>query len=166
MNAYVMADSKWGISKNGKHLASIPAEQKTKWQDTMGKVIVYGAKHIPELLGQQPVAGSTNIIFTDGAKCNIKESSTVRVFDDLTSLRNALSDYPENDIYVIDNEKLYREFFDDFKQIHVTKIDYCYEADSFFEDLDKHPEFVITRDSDELYCFDIVYSFLLYERRK
>ncbi len=166
MNAIVIADSNWGITCNGKPIASIPAERKSRMQEIAGKVIVYGVKHIDDLPGQQPVKGCINMIYTDNMKCNIRKSSEVFSFDTLDELRKALGKYNSGDIYVIDNEKLYREFLKDFTTVHVTKIDYSYNADSFFENLDKNEEFVITADSEEQYCFDIVYNFYKYERRK
>ena len=88
------------------------------------------------------------------------------MFDDLASLRKELSNYDTKDIYILDNEKLYKEFLKDTDVIHLTKVDYEYEADAFFENLDENEDFHITADSDELYCFNIIYSFLKYERKK
>lgn len=76
-----------------------------------------------------------------------------------------MSQYDTDDIYIISSEKLFKEFLPDTSTVHVTKIDYAYNADAFFENLDKNDEFAIVADSDEQYCFDIVYSFLRYERR-
>lgn len=166
MNMIVTADNNWGISNKGKPLASIPSEKKSKMQEIAGKVAVYGLKAIDDLPGQQPIKGSVNIIFTEGVKTDLKASNEVLTFDDINEVREALKKYPSEDIYIIDNEKLYKEFLKDTDVIHVTKIDYEYKADAFFENLDKNPDFSITADSDELYCFDIVYSFLKYERRK
>ena len=165
MNAFVTADSNWGISYKDSPLATIPSEKKERLKEVTGKVVVYGVKYVKELPGNLPIRGSINMIFTDGVKSNIKTSSEVFSFDTIESLREALKDYPDEDIYIIDNEKLYREFLPDLNVIHVTKIDYEYKADAFFDNLDKNPDFVITADSDEQYCFDIVYSFLRYERK-
>jgi dihydrofolate reductase len=48
---------------------------------------------------------------------------------------------------------------------HVTMIDYAYEADAYFPNLDKDPEWEITADSDEQTYFDIPYTFLRYSRK-
>jgi len=163
MNMYVTADSNWGIYKGGRPLVSIPAERRSMLEDVAGKVIVYGIGFIPDLPGQQPVKGCTNIVFTDGIKKDIRGAVS---FSDLKSLRAELKKYPDEDIYVINNEKLYREFLKDTDVIHVTKLEYAYSADSFFEDLDAGADFSIEADSDEQYCFNMVYRFLRYERKK
>ena len=165
MNAFVTVDSNWGISYKDSPLATIPSEKKERLKEVTGKVVVYGVKYLKELPGTQPIRGSINMIFTDGVKSNVKTSSEVFSFDTIEELRKALQDYPDDDIYIIDNEKLYREFLPDINMVHVTKIDYEYKADAFFENLDQNPEFHITADSDEQYCFDIVYEFLRYERK-
>ena len=50
------------------------------------------------------------------------------------------------------------------KYAHVTKIDYNYEADTYFPNLDANPEWEITAESDEMTYFDIAYHFVRYER--
>lgn len=166
MNAYVIVDENWGFSYKDKPLVSIPAEEKSRMADIKGRVVVYGARYIPYLLGKQPLRESMNIIFTDGIKCSEKPSSNVVILDTVEEVRKELEKYASKDIYIIDNEKLYREFLPDIDVVNVTKVDYSYKADAFFENLDKNPDFILTNDSDEQYCFDMVYSFLKYERRK
>ena len=46
------------------------------------------------------------------------------------------------------------------------KIDFGYEADSYFPNLDEMPEWKITAESDEQTYFDLEYSFVKYERVK
>lgn len=166
MNIYVTADSNWAISYKDKPLVSIPAEEKTRFAEIEGSVIVYGEKYINNLPGQQPVSTCMNIIFTDGAKVNIKSKSNVKVFDTISEIREELKKYDSSKVNIINNEKLYAAFLADTDVCHVTKIDYEYRADAFFDNLDRNPDFVITSDSDEMYCYDIIYSFLKYERRK
>lgn len=162
MNIIVMVDSNWGMSYKGRPIASIPAEKKSKMQEIAGHVVVYDLKAMDDLPGQQPVTGCTNLIFTDGVNKPVRGAKT---FTDIDSLKAELTKYDSDDIYIISSEKLYKEFLPKTKTVHVTKIDYEYSADAYFENLDKNDDFVITADSDEQYCFDIVYNFLKYERR-
>ena len=162
MNMYMIADNKWGIQKNGRPLVSIPAEHRTMLEDVAGHVVVYGQEYLQDLPGQQPIRGCTNLIYTEGGEIPVKGA---RTFADLKSLRKAIEEYPTESIYIINNDKLYREFFKDAEVIHVAKLELAYSADAFFEDLDASEEFLLTADSDEQYCFDIVYNFLRYERK-
>lgn len=49
---------------------------------------------------------------------------------------------------------------------HITKIDYAFEADAYFPNLDAMPEWKITQDSEEQTYFDLEYYFYKYERTK
>ena len=48
---------------------------------------------------------------------------------------------------------------------HITKINYAYEADAFFPNLDEMPEWRITADSEEQTYFDLEYYFYKYEKK-
>lgn len=161
MNMYVIADNNWGITFHGKPFVSIPAEKKSRLQEIAGKVIVYDLNYLNELPGQQALKGAVNIIFTDGQDVKVKDA---KVFKTIDEVRAEVKKYPSEEVYIISNENLYKAFLADADVVHVTKIDYSYEADAFFENLDKNPDFKIVADSDEQYCFDIVYSFLKYKR--
>ena len=49
---------------------------------------------------------------------------------------------------------------------HVTKVDFAYEADSHFPNLDEDDEWEITAESGEQTYFDLEYQFVKYERKK
>ena len=48
----------------------------------------------------------------------------------------------------------------------MTKIDFGYEADRYFPNLDESPEWEITARSEEQTYFDLEYEFVKYERVK
>ena len=50
--------------------------------------------------------------------------------------------------------------------IHVTKIDFSYEADTYFPNLDEMPEWEVTAESEEQTYFDLEFTFCQYERKK
>lgn len=161
MNIYVMADRNWVIGGDGKLLASIPFENKTRIKEITGKVIVYTLPYLNQLPGKQALIGTTNFVWAPGTDVKVKGAT---VFTDIKSLRAALKKYDDEDIFILDGESLYNEFMPDASVVHVTKIDYAYSGNSHFCNLDENPDFVLAADSDELYCFDIVYRFLRYER--
>ncbi len=162
MNMYMIADSKWGIARKGRPLVSIPAEHRSMLEDVAGHVVVYGQEYLQDLPGQQPIRGCTNLIFTEGGTIPVKGAKT---FAEIADLRKAVAEYPSEEVFIIHGERLYREFLKDTEVIHVARLERTYSADAFFEDLDASPDFLLTADSDEQYCFDIVYNFLRYERK-
>ncbi|MBO7601206.1 MAG: dihydrofolate reductase [Lachnospiraceae bacterium] len=162
MNAIVTVDNNFSVSLKNKPLASIPAEKKTMLSTVSGKTIVYDVHFLSELPGLQPVKGCRNYIYLDGSKGDIKGAFCYESIDDL---KKALEKEADEEVYIIHGASLYNAFYDDIDTFHVTKIDYEYNADASIPDLDRDEAFSITADSDEMYCFDIIYNFLRYERR-
>lgn len=162
MQAIVTCDNNFAVSFRGKDLVSIPSETKTRMKEIAGKTIVYDLAHVETLPGNQPVAGANNLVYTRGAVANLKG---VKCFTDLESLAKEIENYKDEEVYIIHGADIYKYFMDKINVVHMTKIDYEYSADEWFENLDKRDDFKITADSDEMYCFDIVYSFLKYERQ-
>lgn len=60
-----------------------------------------------------------------------------------------LKQFPDDDIYIIGGEEIYRQFLPYCRTAHVTRIDYAYEADTHFPDLDHDPGLAVTAESDE-----------------
>ena len=69
-------------------------------------------------------------------------------------------------MYCIGGESVYRLLLPFCDTAHITRIDHAYEADSWFPDLDRDPEWEITAESEEQTYFDIAYTFLKYERKR
>ena len=49
---------------------------------------------------------------------------------------------------------------------YVTRIDYAYQADTWFPNLDDDPEWELAEESEEQTCFDIEFTFTRYQRVK
>ena len=84
----------------------------------------------------------------------------------IEELLGELRAYPSEDIYIIGGESIYRQMLPFCDTAHITKIDYAYEADAYFPNLDEDPDWEVTADSDEQTYFDIAYTFVRYERKK
>ncbi|MCQ2518890.1 MAG: dihydrofolate reductase [Lachnospiraceae bacterium] len=162
MQAIVTVDNNFSVSYKNNSLASIPAEKKSMMSTVAGKTVVYDIHFIKELLGQQPIRGCNNIIYTAGMKVSIKGASC---YETLEEIKEALNKEKNDDIYIIHGADLYNFFFSETDTFHVTKIDYEYNADASIPNLDKDESLEIVADSDELYCFDIIYQFLKYKRK-
>ena len=163
MNCIVAVDRNWAIGNKGQLLVSIPADHKFFRQETMGKVIVYGRKTLETFPLAQPLERRTNIILSRNPDYRVKNAQVVHSIEELMEV---LKDYPSEDIYIIGGDSIYRQMLPYCDTAHVTMIDHAYEADAWFPDLDRDPEWEITADSDEQTYFDIPYTFVKYERKK
>lgn len=82
-----------------------------------------------------------NIVLTHDK--NFKAGDAIIVHS-MEELREELKKYPSEDIYVIGGETIYKQLLDDCDVAHITKIDYAFEADAYFPNLDEMPEWKIT----------------------
>lgn len=163
MNIIVCADNNWAIGHKNKLLVSIPNDMKHFREETTGKVVVFGRKTLETFPQGQPLQNRTNIILTKNPKFSVKGAIVVHSIDELMA---ELKKYDDEDIYVIGGDSVYKQLLPYCNVAHVTKIDHEYQADAYFPNLDKDPEWEITADSDEQTYFDIAYEFLKYERKK
>lgn len=161
MNTIVAADRNWGIGKDNKLLVSIPADMKFFRQETIGKVVVMGRKTLESFPGGMPLAGRTNIVLTRNMDYRVKGAQMVHSRQELLK---ELKKYPSEDIYVIGGDSVYKMMLPLCDTAYVTKIDFAYEADSYFPNLDQMEEWEIAASSEEQTYFDLEYSFVRYER--
>ena len=96
----------------------------------------------------------------------LREEGDAIIVHSMEELREELKKYPSEDIYVIGGETIYKQLLDDCDVAHITKIDYAFEADAYFPNLDEMPEWKITQDSEEQTYFDLEYYFYKYEKIK
>ncbi len=163
MNIIVAADSNWGIGKNNQLLVSIPADMKMFRQETTGKVVVMGRKTLESFPNGLPLKNRTNIVLT-GNK-NYKANGAIIVHT-IEELLEEIKKYPSDKVYCIGGDSVYKQLLPYCDTAHVTKIDFAYEADSHFPNLDEMPEWKITAESEEQTYFDLEYTFVKYERVK
>lgn len=163
MNLIAAVDKNWGIGYKNKLLVSIPDDMKFFRQTTTGKVVVMGRKTLESFPNGQPLKNRVNIVLTGDKNYQVKDAVIVH---DMDELHAELTKYDSNDIYVIGGESIYRQLVDECDVAHITKIDYAYEADAHFPNLDEKSEWKITEDSEEQTYFDLEYYFLKYEKVK
>ena len=161
MNMMVAVDNNWAIGSRNRLLVSIPRDQKHFREETTGKVVVLGRKTLETFPQGQPLQNRTNIILSENRNYRIKGAMVVHSVEELLA---ELKKYDTGDVYVVGGESIYRQLLPYCDTAHVTKIDHTYEADAYFPDLDRDPEWQVTAESDEQTYFDIAYTFYKYER--
>ena len=163
MNLIANVDINWAIGKNNQLLVKIPADMKFFRETTTGKVVVMGRKTLESFPNGQPLKNRTNIVLTHDRSYQVKEAIVVYSMDEL---HEELKKYPSEDIYIIGGESMYRQLVDECDVAHITKVDFAYDADAHFPNLDEKPEWRITQDSEEQTYFDLIYHFYKYEKQK
>ena len=141
MNVIVAADKNWGIGKDNKLLVSIPSDMKFFRTQTTGKVVVMGRKTLESFPNGMPLKNRTNIVLTRNPDYEVKGGVVVHSVEELLEV---LKPYEEEDIYVIGGDSIYRLLLPYCRTAHVTKIDFAFEADTYFPNLDEDGSWEIT----------------------
>lgn len=163
MNIIVAADKNWGIGKDNKLLVSIPADMKFFRETTTGNVVVMGRKTLESFPGGLPLKRRTNIVLTKDVNYQVKDAVLVHSVEELLE---ELKKYDSESVYVIGGDSVYRQLLPYCDIAHVTKIDYAYEADSYFPNLDEDPQWEVAASSEEQTYFDLEYTFVKYQRKR
>ncbi|MCD7866767.1 MAG: dihydrofolate reductase [Clostridiales bacterium] len=163
MNLIVAVDKNWAIGRKNQLLVSIPADMKLFRQETTGKVVVMGRRTLEGFPGGLPLKNRTNIVLTGNPGYQVKGATVVHTVEE--ALRE-IEKYPPQDVYCIGGDSVYRQFLPWCDTSHVTKINFAYEADAWFPNLDEMEDWEITQQSEEQTYFDLEYQFLKYQRKK
>ena len=155
MNIIVAVDKNWAIGKDNKLLVAIPADMKMFRQETTGKVIVLGRKTLETFPGGLPLKNRTNIILTTNKDFKAKDATVVHSIEELLE---EIKKYPSDQVYCVGGDSVYKQLLPYCDTAHVTKIDFGYEADRYFPNLDESPEWEITARSEEQTYFDLEMS--------
>lgn len=161
MNAIVGVDKNWAIGNKGKLLVSIPNDMKMFRNETTGKVVIYGRKTLATFPNGMPLKNRVNIVLTTDPSFTAGDAIIVHSVEEALE---AVKSYPTEDVYVIGGDSVYRQFLPYIDTAIVTKSDFAFEADTYFPNLEKDPEWKKTAESEEQTYFSLEYTFQKWER--
>ncbi len=162
MNLIAAVDNNWAIGFQNSLLVRIPEDQKWFRETTTGKAVIMGRKTLESFPNKAPLKNRTNIVITKDMDYKVDGAIVVHSIEDAIE---AAKDFSDEDIFVIGGESIYRQMLPYCNVAHITKIDYAYQADAYFPNLDKEEGWVITDTSDERTYFDLIYEFVKYEKK-
>ena len=162
MKCIVAADKKWGIGLKNKLLFHIPEDMKTFRNLTIGKVVILGRKTLETFPNGLPLQGRTNIIMSRNADFTAKDAIIAHSEEELMEI---LKNYDTDDVFVIGGGKIYDMLMPYCDEAIVTRLNYRYEADTYFPDLDNDDDWYIADESEEMTYFSIEYQRVIYKRK-
>jgi len=162
MNIIVAVDKNWAIGYQNKLLNSIPEDMKFFRETTTGKVVVMGRKTLESFPNGRPLKNRTNVVITRQEDYEAPGAVVVHSVDEAMDY---LKDFKSEDIYVIGGASIYEQMLPYCDVAHVTVMDYAYQADTWFPNLDEMDDFVVAADSEEKTYFDLEYCFKMYVRK-
>lgn len=162
MNLIVAVDKNWAIGNKGKLLISIPEDMKFFRETTTGNIVVMGKNTLKSFPNGLPLKNRVNIVLTTDKNFTAKEAVIVHDMDEALA---EIKKYGTENVYVIGGSSVYEQMLLYCDTAYVTYIDYSYEADRYFPNLDDSEEWVLTEESEEKTYFDVEYYFRKYERK-
>ncbi len=137
MKAILHADLNWGIGKSNGLMFKLPADMQYFKRTTTGNVVVMGSNTLLSFPGGKPLKDRTNIVlWPDGPERD--DCIIVRSVDELFA---EIKKYPEDSVYVIGGQMMYRTMLPYCTEVLVTKVYAEGDPDAYFENLDKNGNF-------------------------
>lgn len=158
INIIAAVDKRWAIGYQNKLLISIPDDMKKFMQATTGGVCVMGKGTLMSLPAGKPLKNRVNIVLTHDS--SFKENGADIVHSVEEALER-LSSY-NGDVYIIGGESVYEQFLPYADEAYITYIDYKYQADRFFPNLDENEEWEMVDESEEQTYFNVEYYYRKY----
>lgn len=163
MKLIVAVDKNWAIGYRGQLLVSIPADQRFFRDETIGKVVVLGRKTMDTFPGGRPLKSRRNIILSSNKGYSMIDAEVVHSIDEL---KRSIKDVDTDNVYVIGGESVYKQLLPYCDTAYVTRIDYEYQADTYFPRIDNDSEWECVSESEEQTYYNLEYRFCIYVRRR
>lgn len=163
MNLIVAVDRNWAIGKDNKLLVSIPDDMKFFRETTSGKVVVMGRKTLESFPNGKPLKNRVNIVLTRDNNYQVKDAIVVHSKEELNA---ELTKYNSDDIFIIGGESIFRMMLDECDRAFVTYVDYAYDADTYFPNLDDNSKWKLAEESEEQTYYDIEFYFRTYTQAR
>lgn len=162
MNLIVAVDKKWGIGYQNKLLISIPDDMKFFRETTMGNVIIMGKNTLLSFPNGRPLKNRVNIVITHDKSFTCEGAIIVHSVEEALDMAKQ---YKAENVYVLGGESIYNQMLPYVDTAYVTYIDYSYQADTHFPNLDEDDEWRLEDESEEQTYFDVEYYFRTYKRK-
>ena len=158
MQMIAAVDRNWGLGREGELLFSIPEDLARFKALTLGGTVIMGRRTLESLPGGKPLPGRVNVVLSRRADY---APQGMTVCKDLPELERLLPELPEP-VSVIGGGEIYDLLLDRCDVLHLTKIHAAREADAFFPDVDRLPQWKLAAREEHLGC--PAFTFCTYER--
>ena len=157
MQAIVCVSENWGVGRNGQLLFRISADLKRFRELTIGKTVIYGSRTLVTFPGGKPLSGRRNIILT--------HSETPVDGAELAHSPEDAIDLADSGAFVIGGASVYTLLLPYCGRALVTKVFSSPPADSYFPNLDTHPDWRLSSSSEVMEENGLAFQYLDYIRK-
>lgn len=159
MEVIVAVYDDWGIGRDGTQPVALSADRKFFRATTKGAMVIVGRRTIEDFPGQQPLPGRVNVALT-------RQNLVLPGFSVAHSPEEAVELAKNTEkCFVIGGGSVYAQMLSFCDTAYVTKVHVNPESDTFFPNLDEHPEWYLVETLRSGEENGIAYEMLLYQRR-
>ena len=163
--AIAAVDKNWAIGNKGKLLVSIPDDMKFFRETTTHHTVVMGRRTLQSFPNGKPLPNRTNVVLTANPDFRMDGAVVLHGVDEFSDyLKMLRQEENETEVYIIGGGSVYRELLPFCDTALITKIDYAYEADTYFPNLDVDPAWQLVEEGEEETYFDLCFQFDVYHR--
>ena len=162
MNLIAAVDANWAIGHQDRLLVRIPEDQKNFRKITTGKVVVLGRRTLAGFPNGLPLKERENIILSRNPNFEVRGADVVRSKEELLE---KLKGYNSDDIYIIGGGMIYEMMCDYCDTAIITKLNYKYQADTYFPNLDLKDNWEMIEEGEEMTYFSIEYNYVTYKNK-
>lgn len=157
MQAIVAVSQSWGIGKGGDLLFRLPSDLRRFKAMTTGHTVIMGRKTLDSLPGGKGLPHRRNLVLSRQSDFAPDRAEVIHSVEDI--LKTA-----EDDAFVIGGQQVYEQLLPYCTRVHVTKVLSDPEADAFFPDLDKLPEWKVASAGEMLTENGLSFQYVEYIR--
>lgn len=152
-------DRNRAIGINNKLPWHLPADLKFFKTVTMGHPILMGRKTYDSI--GKPLPGRRNVILTQNVQFHAEGCEIVH------SVEEAVEQFRDEELFVIGGAEIFRLMASEADRMYITSIDYEFEADTYFSEMDMSAWTLISSEQGEQNEKNpYVYHFQIYDRKK
>ncbi len=157
MQAIVAVSQSWGIGKGGDLLFRLPSDLRRFKAMTTGHTVIMGRKTLDSLPGGKGLPHRRNLVLSRQSDFAPDRTEVIHSVEDI--LKTA-----EDDAFVIGGQQVYEQLLPYCARVYVTKVLADPEADAFFPDLDKLPEWKVASTGEMLTENGLSFQYVEYIR--
>ena len=157
MQAIVCASRNWGIGQSGQLLFRLSADLKRFRAFTTGKTVVLGSRTLITFPEGKPLRDRRNIVLTR-SKAPIEGAELAHTVEQVLSMAGP-------DAVVVGGASVYALLLPYCDRVLVTRVDAAPEADSFFPNLDTHPDWRAASESGPMEENGVRFRYVEYVRK-
>jgi dihydrofolate reductase len=134
LNIIVAVDKKWGIGKNNRLLTYLKGDMEYFKNVTQNSIVIMGYNTYLSL-PKKPLANRLNIVLTK-KNITLQNCFVVNNINDLFKLLAIINIDNERKVFIIGGSSIYKQLLSYCNKVYVTHINYIFDADTFFPEID------------------------------